>query len=83
MQGLGYVVAAPLVRELAAMANAGGLRVYANDDVMVGTWLVGHQVHRARMVAKEYLDMWYQTCAPRATPKPLSLLTDDFSAVAP
>ena len=60
------------------MSRAGSLRVYANDDVMVGTWLLGHQVDRARLVAKEYLDMWYQTslsqcfpfCEPYSNPHP-------------
>ena len=40
----------------------------ANDDVMVGTWLLGHNVHRARFVAKEYLDMWYQTSLSQCFP---------------
>ena len=73
MHRLGYVLGGALVNEIARMGRLGTLRIYENDDVMVGTWLVGHQVHRARMVAKEYLDMWYQTCVPRANPKPLSL----------
>ena len=50
------------------MARRGTLRVYANDDVMVGTWLLGHRVDRARLVAKEYLDMRYQTSLSQCFP---------------
>ena len=55
------------VRVLGAMAAGGAMRVYANDDVMVGIWLLGHRVDRARLVAKEYLDMWYQTSLSQCT----------------
>ena len=55
MQGLGYVLGAQLVQEIAAMGARGTLQIYDNEDVMVGTWLLGHRVHRARLVAKEYL----------------------------
>ena len=39
MHGLGYVLAAPLVRQLGGMAASGSLRLYANDDVMIGARL--------------------------------------------
>lgn len=58
MKGLGYVLSFQLVREIATMSRHSSLRIYANEDIMLGTWLHGHDVHRARLVAKEYLDMW-------------------------
>ena len=64
-----------LVTELGAMASRGGLRVYANDDVAVGAWLVGHSVDRARLVAKSTL-----TCGIDHEPV-LSLLHEPESAV--
>ena len=53
-----YVLGVSLVSELSAIGAMGGLRLYENDDLMVGAWLTGHRVDRARLVAKEYLDMW-------------------------
>lgn len=36
-------------------------QVYANEDMMVGTWLLGHRVHRASVVAKIFVEGRYQT----------------------
>lgn len=42
MQGLGYVLSRDLVILLASMSYS--LKVYINEDMMVGTWLIGHKV---------------------------------------
>ena len=40
-----------LVQLLGSIAPS--LKVYTNEDMMVGTWLVGHHVNRARLVARQ------------------------------
>jgi len=66
MQGLGYVLSRNLVQTIAAMAHS--LKVYTNEDMMVGTWLVGHKVHRGRLVARQFTEIGYQTTLAECFP---------------
>ena len=66
MQGLGYVLSKDLVVMLASISST--LKVYTNEDMMVGTWLVGHKVHRARLVARQFSETLYQTTLAECFP---------------
>ena len=70
MQGLGYVLSRDLVQLLGSMAPS--LKVYTNEDMMVGTWLIGHRVNRGRLVARQFTETLYQTtlaeCFPLCAP---------------
>ena len=44
MKGFGYVLSSDLVALIGEMGAGGSLRVYPNDDLMVGLWLLGHEV---------------------------------------
>ncbi len=66
MQGLGYVLSRNLVQLLASVAHS--LKVYTNEDMMVGTWLVGHRVNRGRLVARQFTETGYQTTLAECFP---------------
>ena len=59
MQGLGYILSHDLVALIASISSS--LKVYNNEDMMVGTWLVGHKVNRGRVVARQFNELLYQT----------------------
>ena len=66
MQGLGYVLSRDLVQLLGSVAPT--LKVYTNEDMMVGTWLVGHHVNRGRLVARQFSLAEYQTTLSECFP---------------
>ena len=66
MQGLGYVLSRDLVQTIGAMWKS--LKVYTNEDMMVGSWLIGHQVNRARLVARQFNPEYYQTTLSECFP---------------
>ena len=43
-------------------------QVYTNEDMMVGTWLVGHRVNRGRLVAREFTAPNYETTLAECFP---------------
>ena len=66
MQGLGYVLSRDLVQTIGAMVSS--LTVYTNEDMMVGSWLIGHRVNRARLVARQFSSAHYQTTLSECFP---------------
>ena len=66
MQGLGYVLSRDLVQTIGAMWKS--LKVYTNEDMMVGSWLIGHRVNRARLVARQFNPEYYQTTLSECFP---------------
>lgn len=42
--------------------------MYTNEDMQVGTWLVGHRVNRGRLVARQFTETGYQTTLAECFP---------------
>ena len=66
MQGLGYVLSYNLVSLLASIASS--LKVYTNEDMMVGTWLIGHSINRGHLIARQFTVTNYQTTISECFP---------------